>query len=334
MIIKFILKNYSSIFGGQERFAQSIISELLKKGEFVEFEGGPVSLFNLTKRGRSFKFDHLVTIFNGNAAIYKTIFQRKKDAVWVYVHHSDINDAQQSSWKRWVRKILIYLLLKRFDLVIRVCNMSLPDAYARGKIKTIYNGVYLPEKNKCSHAKESCSSSVFRLLMVGSINDNKNQKMAIESLSLLEDVELVVLGSGSHELELKNFASEIGVAERIKWIGFIDDLEPYYLTADVLLMLSHFEAFPYAVLEAMSYGLPVVSVPVGGVPEILTNLQNGWMLKDYNVEGLARTINDIKAAPDKYADVSAAARKTIQDGYTVDHMTQHLLSAIKEKIRV
>ena len=325
-----IIQNYSNIFGGQERYAESLLQQLALQGIVTEFEGGPNRLQKKVNNiiDKHSKSDNVI-IFNGNAALYKSLKKLKNNCFWVYVQHSDINDGQQASWKRWLRKILIYILLKRFDLVIRVCNKALPDCYARGKIKTIYNGVNLPKNWSNNTLNEK-----LKLLMVGAINTNKNQRMAIAALQYLPYAELTIVGSGESQQVLTEFANDIGVGSQINWIGFIDNLEPYYVDADILLMLSHFEAFPYAVLEAMSFSVPVISVPVGGVPEIINDTKNGWLLDNYNTDSLVNVINAIKAKPEHYAMVAISARMTIEQNYTVEHMTQNLLDAIEEKLSV
>ncbi|AWB66757.1 hypothetical protein C2869_10115 [Saccharobesus litoralis] len=329
--MKIIILNYSSVFGGQERYAESLINQLHTKNVLTSFEGGPEYLkkVSLDKLPCTDILNPSARLFNGNAALYQSMTLTKGNELWVYVQHSDINDGQQASWKRWVRKALIYILLKRFDLVIRVCNKALPDCYAKGKIKTIYNGVSVPECYKSVGIQKK-----IKLLMVGAINANKNQKMAISVLQYLPNAELSIIGSGEIKQDLVELAETIGVNSQISWVGFVENLEPYYLNADLLLMLSHYEAFPYAVLEAMSYSVPVVTVRVGGVPEIISNNENGWLLDDYEIETLVDTLNEINNSPDSYKEVAQAARATIEKNYTVKHMTNNLIAAIEEKLNV
>lgn len=328
--IGFRILNKSNFFGGQERYAETLLMQLKANNFLASFSGGPKKLIRLNNsQPTEFQAEKCIALWNGNAALYSTFKHYKNDEFWVYIQHSDINDGQQAIWRRWVRKLLIYILLKRFDLVIRVCNKALPDCFANGKIKTIYNGVKLP-----SNVENNVLNSRLKLLMVGSVNVNKNQKMAISALQYLPSAELTIVGSGELQPELTELADSLGISAQINWIGFVDDLEPYYLKADILLMLSHFEAFPYAVLEAMSYSVPVISVPVGGVPEIIDDTKNGWLLENYNANSLVDVINAIKAKPEHYAMVAIAARKTIEQNYTVEHMTQNLLDAIDEKLSV
>ncbi len=322
--------NISGVFGGQEKYVYNLLGQLYKIDIPVDFEGGPCLL---RKEVARFCNDvrcmsaRNVRIFNGNRALYHSLKYRKGKEFWVYVHHSDINDSQGGLWRKWLRKVLVFLCLIRFDMAVRVSDSALPDIYALGRIETIYNGVPVPDRIKDERVYENKN-----LLMVGTVNENKNHIMAIFALKRIPNATLYIVGDGPLREELTRLANNVGVGGRIKWIGFLEDVQNYYLIADALLMLSRFEAFPYVVLEAMSYGVPVISVPVGGVPEIIRDGVNGWLLEDYSVSGLVKKVNNVFKSADEYMRVATAARRTIEEAYTVEHMTNKLLDAIYQRI--
>ncbi|MEQ3511925.1 glycosyltransferase family 4 protein [Pseudoalteromonas sp. BZB3] len=317
MIVR--LFNFSKVFGGQERYAENLVETLGKRGIQSQIFSDTTTLKEVIKS--TSKDD--VTILNGNAALYKFVFIKKK-SFWVYVQHSDINDSQVSLWKIITRKFLIKLLLMRVDLVVRVCNRALPDFYAPNKIKTIYNGVHLPDRVHLS----SISDGMVNLLMVGAVNHNKNQRLVLDALAHLRNCNLTIVGSGPDLGDLKEYAKQIGVSARVFWKGFETDIDKFYRQADLLLLLSFNEAFPYVVLESMSHGTPVLSVKVGGVPEILKHNSNGWLLEDYETQSLIDSVNHIISAPDNYVQVAKSARKTIEDNFTLDKVTNELIEHI------
>ena len=316
------------MYGGQERYIEELSKQLRIKNNVVNTFGGPERLLNNSDK-KIHKTNNEIILLNGNAALYKNPFKRTKNSLYIYVQHSDIDDAQQAMWKQLIRKLLIKILLLRVDLVVRVCNKALPDFYAPNKIITIYNGVELP--NIDSNNTPSIRTKI-QLLMVGAINKNKNQKLAIEALVFLPNAELTILGDGEYIDDMKKLAVDLGVETQINWLGFIKDPTPYYQKADILLMLSHFEAFPYVVLEAMAHKTPVIATRVGGVPEIINNTVNGWLLDNDSPNTLASTITMIENDSDSYCEVANNARKTIEQNFTVEHMTQNLLNAIKVKM--
>lgn len=326
--MKFIVNNYSDVYGGQERYVSNLIRYLSDKGFYVAFEGRPKELgLQDSLIYSDFKGDsNHIRILNGNRAIYLFSLREKKGEFWVYVHHSNINDRQGSYFKSIFRKILLFISLKRADLVVRVCDNALPAFYAPGKVITIYNGVDLPVYTP----KVSLGNHI-KFLMVGAVNKNKNQKLAIEFLVKQPNAYLTIVGDGSELNSLKRYAEQLGVTERIHWVGFVNELDKYYREADFLLMLSYFEAFPYSVLEAMSYGTPVIAVPVGGVPEIIKTGVNGWLVKDYSVTNLADKLNQVCSDPLQYSKVASNARKTIATSFTKQAMFNMLLTEIKKR---
>jgi glycosyltransferase involved in cell wall biosynthesis len=319
-----IIYNYSDTFGGQERYVVDVMQGLIKLNYSVVFSGGPSVISGSKDTYQGSKID--VAIINGNKALYKQALKLNNGEFRIYVQHSDINDGQQSRFKRWVRKFLIKSLLHRVDLVVRVCDAALPNAYAPGKIETIYNGVQIQK------------SVVFKdidipikLLMVGAINKNKNQRLAIEALTNIPNAELTIVGCGADKEELVELTKRLSLDSQVKWVGFVEDPSPYYRQAHLLLMLSKYEAFPYVVLEAMSNGVPVVAVPVGGVPEIIQTGENGWLIDSYSKDKLSNLINKISEDNDTYRTVSKEAVSTISTSFTKEKMINKLLAEIAKR---
>lgn len=318
MNIKFF--NYSQVFGGQENYLIQLFNSLDSRDIDYSFSGNPLIEIDGSKESSI-----NINVLNGNKALYKTFIKYYfSNNNYIYIQHSDINDSQGAIYKKIIRKILLYFFLKRVDAVIRVCNKCLPDKYAKGKITTVYNGVEL----KTEVPREL--SGKLNLLMVGAINDNKNQKLAIEALVHIKDATLTLVGSGADLESLKSLAIDLGVSERVHWAGFQDDPTQYYEQADLLLMLSKNEAFPFVVLEAMAQGVPVVAVPVGGVPEAVQHLGNGLLLDGYQPEQLALAIHKIQQDRALYTTLSKNSITTIKNKFSLEQMTQGFLTVVDQ----
>lgn len=321
-ILKLLAYNNSSFVGGQECYLLILNEMLHVHGVDFSIIGNPKSI-SLNKR-LSDCISNDVLILNGNKALYDLVLTKYLNRPSVYIQHSDINDSQGPIYKKIIRKILLYLCLKRVDAVIRVCNKCIPDKYAKGKITTVYNGVEL----KTEVPREL--SGKLNLLMVGAINENKNQKLAIEALVHIKDATLTLVGSGADIESLKLFAIDLGVSERLHWAGFQDDPTQYYEQADLLLMLSRNEAFPFVVLEAMAQGVPVVAVPVGGVPEAVQHLDNGLLLDGYQPQQLALAIYKIQQDRALYTTLSKNSIATIKNEFSLEKMTQGFLAVVDQ----
>ena len=81
-----------------------------------------------------------------------------------------------------------------------------------------------------------------------------------------------IIGTGPLTAELKGLAEELGVSDRVRFLGFKKNVYDYMAHCDALIMPSLHEGLPYTVLEAMSLGLPVIASRVGGLAEVLEQL--------------------------------------------------------------
>lgn len=329
MSIRIRIFNYSNVFGGQERYIETLHIALEQRDINCFCSGGPLRLTELHESTKANEAStNQVEILNGNRALYLHAWRPSVSAVRVYVQHSHVQDAQGHPFKQWIRKVLLRLLLTRMDVVVRVCENALPDRYAPGKVHTIYNGVSLPDL-----PDSPATDRPFTLLMVGAVNENKNQRLALELLTQLPHAHLVVVGDGPDRPALQQWAVAHGVASRVRWTGFLEDPSPFYLQADALLMLSAYEAFPYAVLEAMAHALPVVGTRAGGVPEAITHEQDGLLLPARDLESLSAAVRRLQADPVWRAQLGQRARQTVRERFTVETMTDRLLNVIDQVAR-
>jgi teichuronic acid biosynthesis glycosyltransferase TuaC len=125
----------------------------------------------------------------------------------------------------------------------------------------------------------------FVALSVGNLIELKGHHLAIEALSELPQVTLVICGEGPMLNELRSLAEKNGVSSRVKFAGRIphSELNRYYGAADVLLLLSSNEGWPNVLLEAMACGTSVVATSVGGIPEVVQSDAAGFLIAERTV---------------------------------------------------
>ena len=260
-----------------------------------------------------------ILLINGNRALYKSAVWRKGNAHWAYVQHSSYEDRQGGGLRNFIRHILLRLLMLRVDAVVRVSRSALPDSWGRNKLVTIYNGIRLKDFPVKTSWRKSLNEP-FSILMVGAINNNKNQKLAIDALIHLPSARLKLVGEGPDLSRLKEHASLKGVSDRVEWLGHRMDTSVFYREADVYLMLSRFEAMPFVILEAMASGTPVVGFPVGGVGEVIEHGTDGVLLADRNPEALAAALLALECNPEQVRSMGQRARRKIEGQFTDERM--------------
>lgn len=139
-------------------------------------------------------------------------------------------------------------------------------------------------------AKDDYRSGIpFVFVWVGRLVEVKNAELAIKAIKLLKDesfkVVLNIVGSGPCQNKLENLVKDLDVVDQVNFVGQVFNVGSYYQNADTFLLTSNREGWGMAVVEAASYGLPIIMTDVGLA---------GDVVKD-NISGLIVPVGDTKA---------------------------------------
>jgi len=177
------------------------------------------------------------------------------------------------------------------------------------KITVLRNGVdadlFAPVDRDAARAELGLTGPT--LVAVGNVLVSKGQDIAIRSLTILQDTTLLIVGAGADEGAFRHLALDIGVADRVRFVGRVkqEELARYFCAADISVLASMREGWPNVLLESMACGTPVVASGVGGVPEIITAPETGRIMKDRTPEALADAVLSLRAAPPAWQAVRA-----------------------------
>ena len=154
----------------------------------------------------------------------------------------------------------------------------------------IYNGVDL---GKCLPKTSYSLSEPAVLLHIGRFNDQKNHRGLLEAFAkvvkIYPDCRLHLIGDGNLEKETAQYASSLGIREKVSFLGNQTDVYPFLQEADLFLLPSRFEGMPMTIIEAMGTGLPIVASAVGGVPDMLKDGSSG-LLVSCDPDAIAKAI--------------------------------------------
>src|SRR5262245_53851667 len=147
-------------------------------------------------------------------------------------------------------------------------------------------------------------------LSVGYLIERKGHHFAIEALRLLPDWRLAIVGSGEWEQRLRDLARDTGVADRVQFVGAVDQdsLPLYYSAADLLVLASSREGMANVLLEALACGTPAVATNAWGNPEVIRVPEAGELMQDRSAAELAAAVRRLearsvdRAATRRYAD--------------------------------
>jgi glycosyltransferase involved in cell wall biosynthesis len=155
----------------------------------------------------------------------------------------------------------------------------------------------------------------FTLVAAGRLTPQKALGDALAALARARAVELIVAGEGPERDALERRARELGVADRVRFLGgrSRDDVLGLFRGADAAILTSAWENLPHSILEALAVGTPVIATAVGGVPEVVRDGENGLLVPSGNVEAIAAAIDRLCANPTLRASLAAAAAPSVAD---------------------
>lgn len=121
-------------------------------------------------------------------------------------------------------------------------------------------------------------------------------------------VHLLIVGDGELRESLERLSAQLGLAERVHFLGWRSDLETILGATDVVISASRNEGTPVALIEAMAAGVPVVATAVGGVPDLVEHGVTGWLVPANDADALAGGVQHLIEAPELRARLVRVAR--------------------------
>jgi len=128
---------------------------------------------------------------------------------------------------------------------------------------------------------------------------------------------VVVIGAGPCHTAWAALAQDLGVAERIHWVGYQTDVPAWLAACDVFVQPSDWEGMPVAVLEAMAAGRPVVATAVGGTPNVVVEGVTGLLVPPRDPAALARAVQTLLDNPAQARALGAAGRQRVEQHFSL-----------------
>ena len=226
-------------------------------------------------------------------------------------------------------------------LVVRLCarTLTVSDQIARhlkaaapgaaGKIEVLYLGIgdapTVVRERAAIRSELGVPPAGSLVVAVARLAPQKALPVMFEALSRMRSpATLALLGEGPLESDLRGLAGRMGLSERVRFLGFRNDVADYVAAADAFALSSTWEGVPLAVQEAILLGTPVVSTDVGGMNEIVTDGRSGWLVPAGDAVALALALDEVCSSPDEAASRSARARSDLVRRFSTDAMLDRL----------
>ncbi len=250
----------------------------------------------------------------------------------------------------WFLRIFEERMLERSNKIIAVSDFTRRELLQyykvkEAKIRVIHNGVdvdkFQPAGDK-RKAKEALGFSPddIAILSVGRLYARKGLFTLIESMPPVvrkfKNAKFIIAGKGlSNEMKkLVSYATKLGVKDNIVFTGYFPDkkLPKLYQAADIFAFSTFYENLPFAVLEALSTGLPVVTTKVGGIPEMIESGRNGFLVQPSNARELADRVLYYLEHPAAASEMGFLARKTILERFDWRLIVKKVLAVYDEAL--
>lgn len=190
-----------------------------------------------------------------------------------------------------------------------------------GKTAVIPNGV---DTDRFRPAAKRDRSLRFVVGTVGSLTPIKDHSLLIRACADLVqrgvDLELRIAGEGPDKAMLAGLAESLGLSDRVRLVGHVDDVPGFLQHLDVFALSSRSEQHPNALLEAMACGLPCVATTVGGVAEILDRGRCGLLVAADDHRAMARAIEQLANGPELREELAKSSRARVCERFNLDRM--------------
>lgn len=262
-------------------------------------------IYDFYKINKKYEFDYVVSF--GMAANIINILINKKGKTIITEHNvksieNNIGEGINNRIYNYIYNLLIKFLYNKADKIITVSKymgIDLIKYYGikENKIDTIYNGV---DEKKIEKLKmEPLSDEEYKIfenpviINVGSTSRQKGQwhliKIMPELKKVIPNIQLVILGQGDNYNKLYNLVQSLGLENNVHLMGVKSNPYKYMYNAKIFVLSSLYEGFPNVLVEAMTVGLPIISVDCKSGPrELLNNninisVKNNYFLADYGI---------------------------------------------------
>lgn len=161
-------------------------------------------------------------------------------------------------------------------------------------------------------------------------------KRVSDTIRILEKVKkevpckLLLIGDGPDRSECERLSRELGLYEDVKFLGKQEGLVDILTSADIFLMPSQSESFGLSALEAMACGLPVVSSSVGGLPELVSHNESGFIAEIGDIDRMAKYVVQLLTNPKKYEVFSENARNRAVEKFEINKIVPEYESYYEE----
>lgn len=238
----------------------------------------------------------------------------------------------------WIRRVIAVIVEWVFAYVTEriICVSEFDNVLAvrcgignMAKRIVIHNGTKVPE-SLSSHVVDQQVHIVF----VGRLIQPKDPQLLVRACGELQkegntNFTLTIVGGGPQQKDVADVIAESDIKHKVSITGEIpkQQVEQILAQSSLFVLTSNYEGFPYTILEAMAYGLPVIASNVGGVAEAVQGC--GILVPKQDGVALVRALKELLLSPEKRVELGTKGRETVLQKFTQEEMCRRTYEVYK-----
>jgi glycosyltransferase involved in cell wall biosynthesis len=226
------------------------------------------------------------------------------------------------AWKRIGRLGGYYKLKNYRDYDALVCNTVDIVEWVVREGWPIERAHYIPnfasagEGAKLDRAMHDTPEHVPLLLGMGRLHTKKAHDISLRALTQLPDAYLWIAGDGPDEAALKSQAQDLGVADRVRFLGWRDDAASLYRSADLVVFPSRFEPLGNVIIQSWAHGVPVIAARAAGPSALISDGEDGFLIEIDDAEALATKTRTLLADKELSARFVANGARRVETEFS------------------
>jgi glycosyltransferase involved in cell wall biosynthesis len=313
--VLYLLEDFG--IGGLERIVENIFNGLNRKRfdpSIWCIAGGGELAETFVRKGKNIKILNLKTYHNPLNLLRLALLIRKNRFQIVHTHGYFastmgrvaaylsgmpiiISHVHTTHWDFSKRHLWIERILSRVTDRILCCSNAVRDFVIfkekidPKKVLTIYNGVQRKTMGGGISGEVGSGRKEVRIVTTGSLVNNKGHRYLLEAISKIEKdngITVNIMGEGPLKGQLVDYAKRLGIDGQTNFLGLVGDVQAVLREADIFVLPSiEREGLGVGIIEAMSQGKPVIGTSIGGIPELIEDGVNGYLVRPRDADGLA-----------------------------------------------
>lgn len=211
----------------------------------------------------------------------------------------------------------------KYVITVSEADRALAGRYGfpMDRMITVHNGV--PDVSQRAHAGRDDAPP--HIVMVARFAPPKDQALLLNALAGIDvPFRLSFVGDGKTLEQIRELAFQVGLADRVTFLGNRDDVAQILAGAQIFALTSNWEGFPLSILEAMRAGLPIIASDVGGVREAIAHDVTGYLVPRGDIDKLRYYLVKLLVNPGLREKLGREARKIYEQKFTVDFMLERV----------